>query len=182
MPKSIVTPGEEIGKTEEYLSGENTYVDDGGIHSEITGEVRSEGRKIEVTPSVNTPPVPRLNDLVVGRVFSTRNALALIRLKYLVGNERREMPDQEVAALHISNVSNDYVDDLSDAVREGDVVKGKITNPQSGDMEITTAEPGLGVISARCDRDNARLRREGDQLVCPECGSTEDRKISEDYR
>ncbi len=178
----IVTPGEEIGKTEEYLGGENTYVSNGGIYAEVTGTVEKEDRKILVKPSVSTPPVPHLNDVVIGKVFSIRNALALVRLSYVEGNERREIPSQEVAALHISNISQDYVDEMSDVIREGDVVKARITNPQSGNIDLTTAEPGLGVISARCQRDATRLRNEDGKLVCPECGSTEKRKLSEDYR
>jgi len=178
----IVTPGEEIGKTEEYLGGDNTYVSNGGIYSEITGEVKEDGRKVSVNPSVSTPPVPKLNDVVVGRVFRIKNALALVRLEHVEGNERREIPADEVAALHISNLSSDYVDDMNDAIREGDIVKARVTNPQSGNIDLNTAEPELGVISARCDRCSTRLRREGDQLVCPDCGHEEKRKISEDYK
>ncbi|MBS1263787.1 MAG: Exosome complex component Csl4 [Methanonatronarchaeales archaeon] len=178
----IVTPGEKMGKTEEYLGGENTFVSNGEIYAEVTGTVETDGRKIQVKPSVSTPPVPRLNDVVVGKVFRIRNALALVRLSYVEGNERREIPSQEVAALHISNLSQDYVDEMSDVVREGDIVKARVTNPQSGNIDLTTAEPGLGVVSARCQRDSTRLRNEDGKLVCPECGREESRKVSEDYR
>lgn len=179
---NVVTPGEEIGKTEEYLSGDNTYVDDGGIYAELTGTVTPEGRKISVEPVVSTPPVPRLNDIVVGRIFSTRNSLALIRLKYLEGNERREMPNQEVAALHISNLEDGYVENLSDAVREGDVVRGRVTDPTPGNIDLTTVDDDLGVISARCERDNTRLQKKDSKLECPVCGRTEKRKISTEYK
>lgn len=177
----IVTPGERIGKTEENLGGENTYVSNGGIYAEVTGEVMESDRKLYVEPSVSTPPVPQLDDVVVGRVFSIKNALALVRLSYVEGRERREIPSSEVAALHISNISRDYVEEMGDVVKEGDVVKAKVTNPESGNIDLSTGEPGLGVISAKCERCNARLEGEDDKLVCPGCGHVESRKISEDY-
>jgi len=177
-------PGKFIGTSEEYSSGEGTYDKNGKVYSSIIGtiEVNEENKFVKVIPSTSVPPVPKNKDEILGTVRRVKDSIALVNIDRIVGNVYRESAADEVGAIHISNVSDDYVENLSDYFKSGDIIKAKVIVEKPGAIDLATNEPQLGVLSAKCEECNGRLKRkEKTKLICRKCENVENRKISSDF-
>jgi exosome complex component CSL4 len=180
MEGSFVLPGDEVGSAEEFVPGECTYARGGVIYASTAGHVRinSKSRSAYVEPKTNAPPRLCRGDIVVGEVIDLKESLVVLSLAFKKGYEGRPLSDEE-ATIHISNVKNSYVKDLRHMFSLRDIVKAKIVDERQ--MRLSTSEEDLGVIKAYCNRCMASLQKRDGRLVCPSCGSSENRKISSDY-
>ncbi len=177
-----VTPGDVIGVEEEYFPDRGAYVDNEGyIRSQIVGYALIDklNKIVNVKHVRGKPVVPKQGDIVIGIVESVSNDLAFIDLTYIeYGNILK--PIDFTGVLHISQASREYVENMYEVLRVGDMVKARILNNYNP-FQLTTREPGLGVIVAFCTKCGAILKKSDDRLICPVCGSTEKRKISLAY-
>ncbi len=179
----IVTPGELLGTSEEFTGGNGAFEKNGNVYSSITGrvELNKETRTVNISPLTSTPPVPTHGDEIIGKIRDTKDQIALVNIDMVVGNEKREPAVNEVGAIHVSNISEDYVENLDDEFKKGDIVKAKVIVDNPGSIDLSTSEPQLGVISAKCNKCNSHLVRENNKLICKDCGNEEHRKISSDF-
>ncbi|QLC50835.1 exosome complex RNA-binding protein Csl4 [Methanolobus zinderi] len=179
--KQFVMPGDLIGTTEEFTAGEGTYVDVGDIHSISTGYVNIDrkSRTISVVPKTKTPPELCEGDIVIGGITNLRDSVVLVDIGGIKGKGEREFQMDGLAAIHVSNVRDSYVKNLSQEFSMSDIVKAKVINTQN--MRLTTSEKSLGVMKAYCSRCRSELQMDGKRLKCPSCGRTEKRKVSSDY-
>ncbi len=177
----IVVPGDLIGTAEEYLAGEGTYEEHGKIFAAITGKVEKnkKDRTVYIEPVMNTPPMLKTGDIVVGRVVDLKNAVVLVDIARIKGQEDREIANADQAAIHISNVKDSYVAKLDTEFDQQDIIKAKVIDEKS--LRLSTVEKNLGVIKALCSRCRTPLTRKQNKLECPRCERTETRKLSEDY-
>ena len=114
----------------------------------------------------------KLSDLFI-ETFKIAGSLAFKK-----GHENRPLSDEE-ATIHISNVRSSYVKDLRHLFSLRDILKAKIKDDRQ--MRLSTGDEDLGVIKAYCNRCLTGLARKDSKLVCPNCGSTETRKMSSAY-
>lgn len=179
--KTFVLPGDLIGTTEEFEGGDNTFTVRGDIHSLATGHVmvNKKRRKISVKPTTSVPPTIGKGDIIVGTIMNVRDSMALVQIGGIKGNDEREFINPGIAAIHVSNVKESYVKEMSQEFSVSDVVKAKIINTEN--MRMTTAGDDLGVMSARCSNCGTTLKLDDNKLKCPECGHVETRKLSSDY-
>ncbi|TGC11180.1 RNA-binding protein [Methanolobus halotolerans] len=179
--KHFVMPGDLVGTTEEFTAGNGTYVDVGDIHSIGTGYVHIDrkSREISVVPKTKTPPELCEGDIVIGGITNLRDSVVLVDIGGIKGKGDREFQMNGPAAIHVSNVRDSYVKNLSQEFSMSDVVKAKVINTQN--MRLSTSEKSLGVMKAYCSRCRTVLELEGNRLKCPACGRTEKRKLSSDY-
>jgi len=179
--KDIVIPGEFLGTSEEYISGEGVYSEKGNIYASTVGKVDMDGkeRKIRVIPETDTPPVPKTGDIVVGRVVALKGSMVIVEIAGIKGKEDREMPNCEQAVIHISNIRKGYVGELNHEFGYHDIVKARVLDARM--LRLTTVDRDLGVIKAFCSRCRAELRLKNRRLECPRCENVETRKISQDY-
>jgi exosome complex component CSL4 len=177
----IVVPGDLIGASEEYLAEEGTYEERGKIFAAITGkvEINKEDRTVRVLPVMKTPPVLKVGDIVVGRVVDLKNAVVLVDIARIKGQENREIANADQGAIHISNVKDSYVSKLDTEFNQQDIIKAKVIDEKS--LRLSTVEKDLGVVKALCARCRTPLVRKQHKLECPSCERIETRKISEDY-
>ncbi|MFP3908927.1 MAG: exosome complex RNA-binding protein Csl4 [Archaeoglobaceae archaeon] len=173
----LVLPGDKIGYVEEYVAGKGSYEENGEIFASVTGKLVIKDRIVEVKPFKRLPEIEK-NDIVLGRVVDLRSSLALVELTRKKGVDR-EMMHTGIAALHVSNVQNEYLKELDQGVGYMDIIKAKVIDVEN--LKLSTKEPELGVIKALCSVCRSEMERDNNQLVCPECGNREKRKISTDY-
>lgn len=178
----FVLPGTELGFTEEFIPGDGTYEEDGKIFSSLTGSasVDPKERKISVVPKVGTIPVLKNGDIVVGDIVDVKQQLAIVDIMRLKGVER-SLPGTMDGTIHISQVKDSYVSELSKEFRAGDIVIGKVVNAGRISIQLTTNGKELGVIRAFCYNCNLPLTRIDDKLKCNTCGRVEERRLSPDY-
>ncbi|OFV67950.1 RNA-binding protein [Methanosarcinales archaeon] len=176
-----VLPGDIIGISEEYTTGEGAFDEKGNIYATIVGTVVEDPKKrvIGVKPLCDAPPVIKRGDIVYGTVSGIKSSVVLVDLAFIEGSENREIAGDIMAAIHVSNVKKSYVSDLKHEFGYQDIIKGRILDPAT--LRIDTTHPRHGVIKAFCSKCKVGMIRKNKVLECPECERTETRKISSDY-
>ncbi len=172
----VVMPGDKIGSTEEYMKGKGVYEEDGELFAAVAGYLVIKDRVANVESFASIPEVLK-GDVVLGRVVDVRNTMALVEVVSKKGEER-SLTTRSLGFLHISNVDEKYVKDISEAIGYLDIVKARVIGDN---LRLSTKEKEMGVLKALCSSCRSEMIREGDMLKCPECGRVEKRKISSDY-
>lgn len=176
---SNVVPGEKIGVEEEVIPISGAYIDSKGyIRSFYVGRVILDTYKktISVKPFIRRELTLKQGAVVEGRITSTTDEIAVVRI-YSYENNRVDA----VGLLHISQISTEYVKDISDYVKPGDIVRARVIS-QGPPYLLTTREPPLGVITAQCSNCGSTLYlHSSGYLTCRTCGNQEKRKVAVGY-
>ncbi|AKB68871.1 MAG: exosome complex RNA-binding protein Csl4 [Methanosarcina mazei] len=177
----FVLPGELVGTTEEFKSGNGTAVIAGDIYSTATGNVLIDrkARVVSVKPNTITPNILKVGNVVYGRISDVRESGAMVEVAGIEGKENRAIVSVRTGDIHVSSVRDSYVKRLADEFRPSDIVRAKVVDVER--MRLTTAEDSLGVVKAYCSNCKGELVLEGKKLKCPVCNMTETRKISTEY-
>jgi len=172
-------PRDYLCVEEEFMPSSGTYVDDGKVFSAVIGRAVYDMalRRVYVLP-IKRSAMPKPGDVVVGQVTGARDDIAFVKILGL--SLATQFKNSFTGLLHVSQVSEHRVQTVFDALRIGDLIKAKVLSAKPPFL-LTTKEPRLGVILAYCSRCGAPLVRVGGKLVCSECGSVEERKVSLDY-
>ncbi len=173
----FVMPGDKLSYAEEYITGEGVYEENGVLFAAVAGKVVIEEKIIKIVPVKEIPKISK-GDVVLGKIVDVRNSIALVEIVRKKGFDR-DLAHTGLAALHISNVQNDYIKDLSTAVRYMDIIKARVIDENK--LTLSTKEADMGVLKSICSVCKSPMIREGDLLKCPNCGNVETRKISKDY-
>jgi len=177
----FVLPGELVGTTEEFKSGEGTTISAGDIYSIATGNViiDRKARVVSVRPNTLTPNILKVGDIIYGKITDVRESGAMVEVAGIEGKEDREIVNVRSGDVHVSNVRDSYVKRLSDEFRLFDIIKARVIDAER--IRLTTAEDSLGVVKAYCSNCRGELVLDGKKLKCPVCNMTETRKISTEY-
>ena len=176
----FVVPGDHLGVIEEFTSGSGTYVEDGTIHSKVTGCTLLDmlNRQVSVYPIVPKATVPQVGNIVTGIVLDVRNKNAVVRI-FQVGDKK--LSGFFTGMLHISGVSHGYVDNMYNICKSGDLIKAKVISTKNRSFFLSTAENDLGVVQALCSICGNELKTGDRGLECSNCGNNERRKRSPDF-
>lgn len=181
VEQGFALPGELIGTNEEFTKGEQTFDSGGNIYASVMGcvELHKQSRIISVKPVINPLNYIQNQDIVIGRVTAIRNSVVLVEITHIKGRGERKIINLGQAAIHVSNIRDAYVDNISRELCPFDIVKAKVIDVKS--MRLTTAGKELGVMKAFCSRCRQPLHKNGVKLVCKSCGNKETRKTSVNY-
>ena len=183
--QELVLTGQYLGVIEEFLPDKNsTYVKDGEIYASKTGIVNIDHKKREVEIkdyNENERKVVKIGDIVVGEILFVR--------KYSVGilfytiNDKMHFNSAYMGNIHVSEISNKYVEKIQDAFQITDIVRAKVIGKEFTEYKLSTVGKNLGVIHADCIICGTDLEKKGaSKLQCPMCGNIENRKLTDDYR
>jgi exosome complex component CSL4 len=175
-----VFPGDRLAVIEEYSEGEGTYQCDGDVRSAEIGVTRHDGATRSVAVEKKTPEivVPEEGMVAVAEVGSVARRDARVDIFMLDG---RHIHPTYSGVIHISDISRDYTKNIDMALRNGDVVKGRIVNVKNRLNQMSLADPEYGVIYAYCSRCGGLLEIDRGRLTCPDCGRVERRKTARSY-
>lgn len=176
----LVLPGERLGVIEEFIPDSGTYVKDGVIYSKIVGRslLDLQNRCVSVYPVVNGAVVPKVSTVVIGQVGNAQSDNVLVRI-FRIG--RKKLTGNFGGILHVSDVSDRYVNSISDVCKTGDILKAKVISDKNQIFHLSTNDKGLGVLYGFCSRCGTLLEQERYDLKCPKCGNIETRKTAPDY-
>jgi exosome complex component CSL4 len=176
----LVMPGERLGVIEEFIPDSGTYVKDGVIFSKIIGRslVDLQNRRVSVYPVIEGAVYPKVGTVVIGQIGNAQSDNVLVKI-FRVG--KKKLSGSFGGILHVSDVSDRYVDQMSDVCKPGDIVRGKVISEKNKVFHLSTNDKNLGIMYAFCSRDGTLLNQDGYDLKCPKCGNVERRKISPDY-
>ncbi|ASJ06826.1 exosome complex RNA-binding protein Csl4 [Thermococcus pacificus] len=181
----LVLPGDYLGVIEEYFPGDGVKEENGELYAVRAGKVVIDPDRMEISvePVTDTPPLPKVGDVVIARVIEVKPQAAIVQIVKIEGrNNDREIATSKLAGIHISQARNGYVDNLANEFRIGDIVRARVIATEKSPIQLSTKDPDLGVIYALCTRCRTPLVRRGDKLICPRCGHVETRKLSSLYR
>ncbi len=176
----FVAPGDRLGVIEEFTPGSGTYVENGIIHSKITGRTLLDmlNKEVSVFPLVQTVRVPRPGSIVSGQVLDVKSKTAMLRILQI---GKRPLSGFFTGVLYISDVSPRYVENMFSACKTGDIMRAKVISDKNRTFYLSTAEENLGVTHAFCSRCGHVLLSEKREMRCPRCGNVEKRKVTSDY-
>ncbi|MEM3787737.1 MAG: exosome complex RNA-binding protein Csl4 [Thermoplasmata archaeon] len=177
----IVSPGEFLGTIEEYVPGTNVLEMEGKIYSSVLGkvEINQKHMTINVRP-IQELPILKIGEIVYGIVQEIYNEFVIVTVVGIEGMEREIVGGRQDGIIHISKVSDKYVDEIGKMFRIGDIVRAKVIKSKPS-LQLTTSEPNLGVVRALCMKCRKPLKRKDNVLYCEYCGRNETRKIAVDY-
>ncbi len=177
---NLVVPGERLGVIEEFVPDAGTYVTDGVIYSKMVGRalVDLQNRRVSVYPVVEGAVVPKVGTVVIGQIGNAQSDNVLVRI-YKIG--KKQLTGNFGGILHVSDVSDRYVDSMADVVKPGDIVRAKVISAKNQIFHLSTNDKNLGILYAFCSRDGTLLEQQHYDLRCPKCGNIERRKIAPDY-
>ncbi len=180
----FVVPGDFLATVEEFIPNEGVYEDGHSVYSSRTGIVLKDAdtKKISVHPKTGTPPVLKKGDIVIGTIDQIRGQIANVEIAAVRGNEDREPSFSGDAIIHISNISDDYVEEIEDELKPADIVRARVTDLGKNSVKLSIVDDNLGVLVAFCSECRSELEKDNSELKCPNCGSVESRKIANDYR
>jgi len=176
----FVVPGDRLGVIEEFTPGPGTYVEQGTIHSKITGCTLLDmlNKKVSVYPLVQAASVPQIGSIVSGQVLDVKSKKAVLRILQI---GKKSLSGFFTGILHISDVSPSYVETMFSICKTGDIMKAKVISDKNRTFYLSTAEKNFGVIYALCSRCGHALRLGEQGMRCSRCGSIERRKVPLDY-
>jgi len=181
----LVLPGDYLGVIEEFMPGEGVREENGELYATRAGKVKIDQTKMEISvePITDTPPLPEVGDVVLARVIEVKPQAVIVQLLQIEGRENdREIATSKLAGIHISQIKEGFVEDITKEFKIGDIVRAKVIGNEKSPIQLSTKGKDLGVVYALCSRCRTPLIRRGDKLICPRCGNVETRKLSSYYR
>ncbi len=178
MKKKLVLPGEVIGTSEEFISGEGVFEENGKILSKNVGILKINEKTASVKAE-NSPVILKTGDVVIGTINNVKGAMAIVSIEKVVG-KNRAITGEKIGAIHVSKISSGYVKDVGDEYRMNDSIRAKVVQIVPS-VQLSTIELEFGVIRAVCSKCRQVLEKKENMLVCRNCERTEHRKIAKDY-
>jgi exosome complex component CSL4 len=176
----LVVPGERLGVIEEFIPDSGTYVKDGVIFSKIVGRELLDllNKRVSVYPLTEGVAFPKVGTVVIGQVGNAQSDNVLVKI-YKIG--KKNLTGEFGGILHISDVSDRYVNAMTDVCKPGDIVRAKVISEKNRVFHLSTNDKNLGMLYAFCSRCGTLLEPQRYELKCPKCGNIERRKMAPDY-
>lgn len=181
--KDFVEPGTVLAHSEELLPGEGTYDDGEMIRAAVYGTQKTdpETMEISVVPAGKTVATIEKGDIVIGQIRYIKPDLASVNVLAVRGKEERSILQQVEATLRVRNADNQYVSELGDIYKIGDIIRAKVISTKGG-PQLATDKSDLGVVKGFSKLDpTMALESDGRRLLDPERGHAEQRKVAIDY-
>ena len=179
-----VFPGDPLATIEEYLPGKGTYVDEEGlIRAAVQGVAvfDEQQKRVSVRPRRQVK-LPQQGSEVVALVDQVRHDVVIVDIYGVVTTAPRprwlyELSGPLTAGIPIANVADEFIKDLHDYYRIGDIIVAKVvgTNPYT----LLTKPPQYGTLYGICSRCGGLLVYNSERsMKCVRCGNVEKRKAS----
>ena len=178
----LVLPGERLGVIEEFIPDSGTYVKDGIIYSKIVGRALMDllNKRVSVYPVQEGAIVPKVSSTVIGQVGNAQTDNVLVQI-LKVRKGKKKPTGTFSGILHISDVSDRYVNSMNEACKPGDIIRAKVISEKNQIYHLSTNDKDLGAIYAFCSVCSTLLEQRRHEMVCPKCGNIERRKTAFDY-
>jgi exosome complex component CSL4 len=180
IEETEVFPGDKLAVIEEFNRGKGTYELYGDIRSSEIGITRHNMSTRMLTVMKQTPQilVPREGMEAVAEVGSVARRDA--RVDIFILNGKHIYPTYS-GVVHISDISREYTKNIDLALRNGDIIKGRIVNVRNRLNQMSLEGSQYGVIYAYCSRCGGLMEEKQNKLTCPDCGRVERRKTAREY-
>ncbi len=177
MEKKLVLPGEHLSSAEEAEPGENTYSENDEVYSSAAGEDASETGRASVRTIGRLLRQPTVGMSVYGVVIKASLNKAIVGCITSGEVEGEGRGVQFDAVLPVTAIRRDYVRDIRDEVKIGDIIKARIETVEKTGYEISLKSHDSGVVVAFCPKCRTRMDLSERIFICGSCGWKERRKL-----
>lgn len=177
MEKKLVLPGDHLSSAEEAEPGENTYSEKDEVYSATAGENTSEVGRASVRTKGRVLQQPSAGMNVYGVVIKASLNKAIVGCISSSEAEGGGRGVQFDAVLPVMAIRNDYVRDIRDEVKIGDIIKARVDKVERTGYEISMKGHDCGVVVAFCPRCRQRMDLSERIFICPDCHWKERRKL-----
>jgi exosome complex component CSL4 len=183
--RSPILPGEQVASIEEFEAGKNTYIDNGSVRSTALGvKVYDFKRRIVKIDQKNSPMLPKIGDIIVGYIEMLFGNMFSVRILY-INDKKSDAGFSAIASTRLgggAGFGRDRGDRRGRIIfRIGDIVRGRVISLLNSTIHITIDEKEFGVLYALCFNCGGDTVRVNNTVKCIECGSYEERKLTNDY-
>jgi len=177
MDKKLVLPGDHLSSAEEAEAGENTYSEKDEVYSAAAGEnasslghasVKTKGRTIK-QPYIGMPVYCLITKASLNKAIG-----GCISVDEVEGGGRGVEIE---AVLPVTAIRRDYVRDIRDEVKIGDIIKAKIDKITRTGYDISIMGHDCGVMAAFCPKCRRKMDLTERIFICGRCGWKERRKL-----
>lgn len=180
----VVLTGQFLGVVEEFLPDkQSTFVKDGQIYASKSGllNINDEKRVIEIkTHQEEDRKIAKVGDIVIGPILFLRQYS--VGINFYTINRKIHFNSNYFGNIHVSQISDRYIEKIQDAFQITDIIRAKITELNFNEYNLSTNGKNLGVIHADCVICGTPLVKIGrNKLRCERCGNQETRKLADDY-
>ncbi|HVC58447.1 MAG TPA: hypothetical protein VND15_03160 [Candidatus Acidoferrales bacterium] len=199
----MAMPGERLATEEEFVPGENTYVEEGVIFASAIGPVTTEGGKISVSQAGRKVRIVERDMVIIGTVTESAKSVLFVRIddmnidgkQYIAIKDGKILtkPKGPGGPRFRGRPERGAPPEEGHREREeaqparpcniGDTVIARVQFNDKDSYQLTMDRPETGVIRSRCGVCGGELlcNEQRTQLTCTECGHDERRKISSLY-
>ena len=132
----------------------------------------------EDSVAVNYPVVPKVGDIVLGKVIRLSQKLASVDIFSVENRDVKEIFTGIVRAQDIRTSDIDSIE-LHRCFRPRDIVRARVLSlGDSRAYYLTTAEPELGVVSSVSQNGSKMVPLDEGAMHCVETGEREERKVA----
>lgn len=180
IDEEFVTPGEELGTSEEWLPGKGAHEEAGMICASVFGKVEYDEENLEANV-VPVNPISEIEEgkIIYGRISRNQGSIASLDIGMIEGESRGIARDIE-ASLHVSKISDDYVDSVEAVLKKGDIIRAKVIQSEPS-IQVKTTGKNLGVVKAYCTKCRKPMKKKDSKLYCSYCERYESRKTAKVY-
>ena len=100
-------------------------------------------RRVSVYPVVDGVMVPKVSTVVIGQIGNAQSDNVLVKI-FRIGNKK--LSGNFGGILHVQDVSDRYVDQISDVCKPGDIVEAKVISDKNQVFHLSMNDKGLGVL------------------------------------
>ncbi|MDO9536739.1 MAG: exosome complex RNA-binding protein Csl4 [Thermoplasmata archaeon] len=180
MNEKMAMPGDELATSEEYMPGQGTYESNGTIFAAVMGKpVFNESEKTVQVLEIKIVSALKPGDIILGEVSNVSNSLANVIVSGVEDSVKR-VGFNEMGVIHVSKITEAYTDDARKEYRTGDLVRARVLQARPS-LQLSSKEPELGVLKARCSRCRIQMVNKSGKLYCNECENNEHRKLASDF-
>lgn len=178
--QKTVLPGELLGTAEEFFPSEGAYEENGKIYSKFVGvpEYNLKEKTVKIK-SKNPPVVLKEGDIIIGTISDLKDQFVIVEISN-VSEKSREISSETSSSLHISRISEDFVQNIRQQFKIGDIIRAKVIQTVPT-LQISTTGKEFGVLKAYCGNCKAPLKMDKNKLICKKCERTEFRKVAAGY-
>ncbi|MFQ5941376.1 MAG: exosome complex RNA-binding protein Csl4 [Nitrososphaerales archaeon] len=173
--KNVKLPGEKIALIEEFDAGNGTYEDNGVIRASGIGTVLFDYKKrIVQVEKKNKAQLPKAGDIVVGFIDMVPGNMVSMRILY-VNNKKTDSRFTAISLMRGGRGRRGVM------FKIGDLVKARVVSLLNANIHVDFRDSNLGVIYTVCHSCGGSVVRVDGRVKCIECGTTEERKLVQDY-
>jgi exosome complex component CSL4 len=179
ISRRIVLPGDSLATQEEFEAGFGSVVLGDNVVATRIGEVSPDmGNRIMIVKPARQylAKLPEIGDYIVGTVQSAASSIAQVRIDAI-----NDVPSSKDLSGMLS-MRDDKHRRSSSPMKSGDVIRAKVISTTNSIYHLSLDDPRCGVLYTVCSFCGGRVIALGRGAVkCTECGSVDDRLLSEDF-